>query len=71
MPMLTPFFGTCQFVGQAADEEWAGAGSKGKKERIGPLGQEEASQPMELWKMLVNEGGKLSFRFCSISIRQV
>jgi len=54
-----------------ANGEWASAGSKKEEEFIGPLGQEEASQPMELWKMLVNEGGKLSFRFCSISIRQV
>ena len=37
--MLTPFFfGTCQSGGQAGDGEWAGAGLKGRKEDIGPLG---------------------------------
>ena len=41
--VLTPFFSTCQSVGQAADEGWAGAGSKRKKGQNGPLGQEEAS----------------------------
>ena len=31
-------FSTCQSVGQAADEGWAGAGSKRKKGQNGPLG---------------------------------
>ena len=42
-------FSTCQSVGQAADEGWAGAGSKRKKGQNGPLDQEEASQPMRSW----------------------
>ena len=36
--VLTPFFSMCQSVGQAADEGWAGAGSKRKKGQNGPLG---------------------------------
>ena len=34
-----------------------------KEEHIGPLGQEEASQLMKLWKELADEVGKLSSRF--------
>ena len=36
--VLTPFFGMSQSVGLAADEELAGAGSKKRKEHIGPFG---------------------------------
>ena len=52
--VLTPFVGTCHSVGKAADEEWVGAGSKKKREHIGPFGPEEASQPMRLWKELAD-----------------
>ena len=34
----TIFFGTYQFIGKTVDEKWAGAGSKKRKEHIGPLG---------------------------------
>ena len=51
--VLTPFFGTCQSIGQTAHREWAGAGL-GQEERVyWAFGPEEASQLMELWKELV------------------
>jgi hypothetical protein len=36
--VLTPFFGMSKSIGLAVDEEWAGAGSKKRKEHIGPFG---------------------------------
>ena len=50
--MLTSFFGTCQFVGQVADEEWADARSGRGMKDIGLFGPRWASQLMELRKEL-------------------
>jgi len=50
--MLTLFFGTCQFCGQAADKEQANAGVKEGEKAYWAFGPEQASQPMELRKEL-------------------
>ena len=56
-------FGTCQSVGQAADEDRPALARRRKEKHSGPLGLEDASQPMELWKDLMDEVGRLSFRY--------
>ena len=48
--VLTPFFGTCQFVERAADRRWAGVGTSKRIGAYWAFGPERASQPMELRK---------------------
>ena len=60
--MLTPFFGTCQSVGQAADGEWVGAGSRKDRRAYWASGPEEASQPMELWEELAELRQQVIFK---------